>query len=110
VNVDQLRTVVERSERWDARRDAAMQKRVKSPPRYPICSEITHTIAATIADDMAEPLNAATVVMIAKPTIAAGNSTRTLKRVPSTAPMSELQSAIMTMREGSFPGIIGMGD
>jgi hypothetical protein len=30
-----------------------------------------------------------------------------LKRVPITAPTSELQSAIMTMREDSFLGIIG---
>jgi hypothetical protein len=108
--VDQLRTVVERIERLEATRDAAMQNRVKSPPRYPICSETAHTIAATIADEKVEPLNAATAATITKPSSAAGNSTCTLKRVPSTAPMSELQSAIMTMREGSFPGIIGIGD
>jgi hypothetical protein len=66
---NQLRTVVESSERWDVTRDAAMQKRVKSPPKYPICSEITHTIAATIADDMAEPLSTATAAIIAQPSM-----------------------------------------
>ena len=38
----QFRTVVEGSERRDVTREAVMKNRVKSPPRYPICSEITH--------------------------------------------------------------------
>lgn len=33
VDAGQLRAVVERGTRWDATRDATMQKRVKSPPR-----------------------------------------------------------------------------
>jgi hypothetical protein len=107
---DQLRIAVERNERWDVTRDAAMKKRVRSPPRYPICSETTHTMAATTADEMAEPLKKATAATVAQPRVAAGNSIWTLKRVPITAPISELQSAIMIIPESSFPGIIGTGD
>jgi hypothetical protein len=55
-------------------------------------------------------LSTATAAIIPQPSVAAGNSTWTLKRVPITAPISELQSAIMTMRECSFRGIIGTAD
>ena len=55
--------------------------------------------AAPIPDMIGEPLIAHTAMTSANPSNVTGNSTRTLSRVPSTAPISELQSAIMTMRK-----------
>jgi hypothetical protein len=72
---DQLRATVDRSRRWKTTWDADMQKRVKSPQRYPICSEITHANAAKSADDTAEPARAEAVATITKPSIEAGNNT-----------------------------------
>jgi hypothetical protein len=70
--------VVERNELGSTTRDAAMQNRVRIPPRYPICSEITHMIAAVIAADIVEPLSTATAETITRPSIAVGKSTWTL--------------------------------
>jgi hypothetical protein len=100
--------VVDRNGRGDVVRDAAKQKRANKPPRYPICSKMAYTIPAVIADDVVEPLTVAMAATATKPNTRAGNSTWTLKRVPNTAPTSELPSAIMIIGK-TFPGIVIIG-